>query len=84
MAEFVDTHTYDPKYKGAKAQIDVANVDSVPGHGVVRQNTYIPTDEVQNVSTNPGQWIAWTKRVLDLAHVGHRGTLNSGGSFNSG
>lgn len=50
MAESLDPHTYDPKYRGAKANITIATFNPEPGAGVYRQNMYIPVKEVQNLS----------------------------------
>lgn len=54
MAEALDTETYDPKNKGADANVVVGTIEPRPGHGVVRTNLYIPGNEAQNLSTNPG------------------------------
>lgn len=53
MAEALDPHTYDPKYKGALANVAVGRMTPSPGHGVTRANLYIPSDEVQNLTLNP-------------------------------
>ncbi|MFW0793290.1 hypothetical protein AAFP30_05720 [Gordonia sp. CPCC 205515] len=53
IAQALDPHTYDPKYRGAKSTVQVARINPQPGHGVVRANFYIPGEDVQNVSLNP-------------------------------
>jgi len=57
MAEALDPHTYDPKYRGAKANVVVAAFNPVEGAGVYRQNLYIPSPEVQNVDDHPSDWV---------------------------
>ncbi|MFI5782415.1 hypothetical protein [Nocardia sp. NPDC051570] len=49
MADALDPHTYDPKYKGVKANIVMQAFDPIPGAGVYRQNMYIPSPGVHNV-----------------------------------
>jgi hypothetical protein len=48
MAEALDPHTYDPRYRGLESNVIVGRFKPIPGGGVYRQNMYIPGDEVQN------------------------------------
>ncbi|GAB2539289.1 hypothetical protein [Nocardia heshunensis] len=57
MADALDPHTYDPKYRGVESNVVVAKFNPVPGGGVYRQNLYIPSPEVQNMDTNPADWV---------------------------
>lgn len=50
MAEPLDPHTYDPRYRGVQSNVVVGRFKPVPGAGVYRQNIYIPAAEVQNVN----------------------------------
>ncbi len=52
MAEALDPHTYDPRYRGYESNIVVGRFKPVPGAGVYRQNMYIPGAEVQNFELN--------------------------------
>lgn len=54
MAEALDTETYDPKNEGADATVLVGTIEPRPGHGIVRTNLYIPGEEAQNITVNPG------------------------------
>ena len=46
MAAALDPHSYNPKNKGAEANIVVARIKPVPGQGVVRTNLFIPSKDV--------------------------------------
>lgn len=48
MAEGLDPHTYDPRYRGLESNVVVGRFNPMPGGGVYRQNMYIPGAEVQN------------------------------------
>ncbi len=50
MADALDPHTYDPRYRGVKSNVVVGRFKPVPGAGVYRQNMYIPAAEVQNMN----------------------------------
>ncbi len=52
MAEALDPHTYDPRYRQYESNIVVGRFKPVPGAGVYRQNMYIPGAEVQNFELN--------------------------------
>lgn len=52
MAEALDPHTYDPRYRGLESNVVVGRFTPVPGGGVYRQNMYIPGAEVQNFELN--------------------------------
>jgi hypothetical protein len=52
MADVLDPHTYDPRYRGVESNVVVGRFKPVPGAGVYRQNMYIPTAEVQNFEFN--------------------------------
>ncbi|RDI69262.1 hypothetical protein [Nocardia pseudobrasiliensis] len=56
MAEALDPHTYDPKYRGMKANIVMATFDPVKGLGLFRQNMYIPAATVDNLDLDPLEW----------------------------
>ncbi len=45
-ASALDPQTYDPKFKGAKSQIEVVKIRPVPGHGVVRVSQWIAQRDV--------------------------------------
>jgi hypothetical protein len=48
MAEALDPHTYDPRYRGLESNVIAGRFKPIPGGGVYRQNMYIPGAEVQN------------------------------------
>ena len=52
MAEGLDPHTYDPRYRGNESNVVVGRFTPIPGGGVYRQNMYIPSAEVQNFELN--------------------------------
>jgi hypothetical protein len=52
MAEALDPHTYDPRYRGLESNVVVGRFNPIPGGGVYRQNMYIPAAEVQNFELN--------------------------------
>lgn len=52
MAEGLDPHTYDPRYKGLESNVVVGRFTPIPGGGMYRQNMYIPSAEVQNFELN--------------------------------
>jgi hypothetical protein len=52
MAEALDPHTYDPRYRGFESNVVVGKFNPIPGAGVYRQNMYIPGAEVQNFEFN--------------------------------
>lgn len=52
MAEALDPHTYDPRYRGLQSNVVVGKFNPIPGAGVYRQNMYIPGAEVQNFEFN--------------------------------
>lgn len=52
MAEALDPHTYDPRYRGLESNVVVGKFNPIPGGGVYRQNMYIPSAEVQNFEFN--------------------------------
>jgi hypothetical protein len=45
-AAALDPQTYDPKFKGAKSQIEVVKIRPVPGQGVVRVSQWIEQRDV--------------------------------------
>jgi hypothetical protein len=53
MAEGLDPHTYDPRFRGYESNVVVGRFQPVPGGGVYRQNMYIPGPEVQNFALDP-------------------------------
>jgi hypothetical protein len=53
MADALDPHTYDPRYRGLQSNVVVGRFKPVPGAGVYRQNMYIPAAEVQNFELDP-------------------------------
>ncbi len=53
MAEGLDPHTYDPRFRGTESNVVVGRFNPIPGGGVYRQNMYIPSAEVQNVNLDP-------------------------------
>lgn len=53
MADALDPHTYDPRYRGLDSNVVVGRFKPVPGAGVYRQNMYIPAPEVQNFELDP-------------------------------
>jgi hypothetical protein len=52
MAEGLDPHTYDPRFRGTESNVVVGRFTPIPGAGVYRQNMYIPGPEVQNIELN--------------------------------
>lgn len=50
-AAALDPQTYDPKFKGAKSQIEVVRVRPVPGQGVVRVSQWIEQRDVTSSLT---------------------------------
>lgn len=54
-AEALDPHTYSDKTQGAQSEVSVTPITPVPGQGVVRTNLFIPSEKVQNVSTDPSR-----------------------------
>ncbi|ASL18105.1 putative alpha/beta hydrolase [Mycobacterium intracellulare] len=47
-AAALDPQTYDPKFKGAKSQIEVVKIRPVPGQGVVRVSQWIEQRDVRS------------------------------------
>jgi hypothetical protein len=52
MAEALDAHAYDPRYRGLQSNVVVGKFTPIPGGGVYRENMYIPAAEVQNFELN--------------------------------
>lgn len=50
-AAALDPQTYDPKFKGAKSQIEVVRIRPVPGQGVVRVSQWIEQRDVTSSLT---------------------------------
>lgn len=53
-AAMLDTHNYDPKYKGVQSEVTAAKIDPQPGKGVVQVNAFIPGQRVWNFGHDKG------------------------------
>ncbi|SKM85024.1 hypothetical protein [Mycobacteroides abscessus] len=53
-AAMLDTHNYDPKYKGVESDIKVAKIEPQPGKGQVQINAFIPGEKVWNFGRDRG------------------------------
>lgn len=53
-AAMLDTHNYDPKYKGVDSDIRVAKIEPHPGKGQVQINAFIPGEKVWNFGHDRG------------------------------
>src|SRR5262249_54443167 len=52
-AAALDSHTYDPKFKGRNSQIEVVKIRPVPGQGIVRVSQWVEQRDVtSSVSGN--------------------------------
>lgn len=62
-AAMLDTHNYDPKYKGTDSDVRVAKIEPHPGKGQVQINAFIPGDKVWNFGKDLGDNRGFDKKA---------------------